>query len=76
MNQANIATLEAWKEIIYANAQERWPSLTPQQFGDAARTALANVGNASIQTSANLIKRELVRRYGGQNAAPGASESL
>lgn len=65
MNTMNVEALEAWKEVMFENAKKRWPDLTPEQFGDAARSAINQIPPevSGLQDVANRIEAELVRRY-------------
>lgn len=57
--------LEVWRDAMYEGATRMWPSLAPEQFGDAARTWIARQeGALTLQQVALGVEMELRSRFG------------
>ena len=60
-------TPEMIRDALYAGACVYWPDLTPKQYGDAARAAVASFdpsGSISLGELEKAIRGELISRYG------------
>lgn len=65
---------DTFREMLYAGARACWPSLTPAEFGDAARTAVASLsGTANAAQVEHAIRQELIVRYGEPKSTEGAT---